>query len=140
LASLKQKGGCDEQVYYSGFFRGRHWIGSPDGSGEKRDAHEGEGMQGGGMMMGKMKEMQGRMAEMRKGMSGMLKGQGMMKGEETKDMGKMMGDMGSMMGEGKMTPEEMGSNVQDDGRHVRHDEADIGAHASRKKANKIARK
>ena len=44
---------------------------------------KGEGMQGGGMMMGKMKEMQGKMGEMRKGMSGM-KGQGMMKGEETR--------------------------------------------------------
>ena len=31
---------------------------------------KGEGMQGGGMMMGKMKEMQGKMGEMRKGMGG----------------------------------------------------------------------
>ena len=44
---------------------------------------KGEGMQGGGMMMGKMKEMQGKMGEMHKGMGGMMKGQGMMKGEET---------------------------------------------------------
>ena len=28
---------------------------------------KGEGMQGGGMMMGKMKEMQGKMGEMKKG-------------------------------------------------------------------------
>ena len=45
---------------------------------------KGESMKGGGMMMGKMKDMQGRMGEMRKGMGGMMKGQGMMKGEETK--------------------------------------------------------
>jgi hypothetical protein len=31
---------------------------------------KGEGMQGSGMMMGKMKEMQGTMSEMRKGMGG----------------------------------------------------------------------
>jgi hypothetical protein len=37
-----------------------------------------EGMQGGGMMIGKMKEMQGKMGEMKKGMDGMMKGQGMM--------------------------------------------------------------
>ena len=49
---------------------------------------KGEGMQGGGMMMGKMKEMQGKMGEMRKGMGGMMKGQGMMKSEEMKEHGK----------------------------------------------------
>src|SRR5688500_14543788 len=74
---------------------------------------KGEGKQGGGMMMGQMKNMQGQMSEMRKGMGGMMKGQGMMKSEETKGMGKgmgemsgMMGDMAQMMGSGKMTPEE----------------------------------
>jgi hypothetical protein len=42
---------------------------------------KGEGMQGGGMMMGKMKDMHGKIDEMKKGMSGM-KGQGMMKSED----------------------------------------------------------
>ena len=45
---------------------------------------KGEGMQGEGMMMGKMKDMQGKMGEMRKGMGGMMKGQGMMKSEDMK--------------------------------------------------------
>jgi hypothetical protein len=54
---------------------------------------KGEGMQGGGMDMSKMKEMQGQMSEMRKGMGGRMKGQGMMKCEEMKGMGKGMGDM-----------------------------------------------
>ena len=45
---------------------------------------KGEGMQGGGMMMGKMKEMQGTMNEMRKGMGCMMKGESMMKSEDTK--------------------------------------------------------
>jgi len=71
---------------------------------------KGEAMKGGGMMMGKMKDMQGRMGEMRKGMGGMVKGddmQGM--GKMMGDMGGMMGDMGQMIGGGKMTPEEMGN-------------------------------
>jgi hypothetical protein len=45
---------------------------------------KGEEMQGGGMMMGKMKDMHGKMGEMKKGMSGMMKGQSMMKSEDTK--------------------------------------------------------
>ena len=60
---------------------------------------KGEGMQGGGMMMDKMKDMQGHMGEMRKGMGSMMKGQGMMKSEEMKGMGKGMGDMSGMMSE-----------------------------------------
>lgn len=75
---------------------------------------KGEGMNGGGMTMEKMKEMQGRMAEMHKGMGGMMKEKGMMKGDDMQGMGKMMGqcsemmgDMGKMMGSGKMIPEEM---------------------------------
>jgi hypothetical protein len=40
---------------------------------KKETPMKGEGMQGGGMMMGKMKEMQGKMGEMRKGMGGMMK-------------------------------------------------------------------
>jgi len=73
-----------------------------------------QGMEGGGMMMGKMKDMQGKMAEIHKGMESMITGQGMMKSDEMKRMGRtmgnmsgMMGDMGQMMGSGKMTPEEM---------------------------------
>ena len=59
---------------------------------------KGEGMQGGGMDMTKMKEMHGRMMEMKKGMGGM--------------MGEMLGMMehmssGKMTPEDKMTPEEM---------------------------------
>jgi hypothetical protein len=50
-----------------------------------------EGMEGGGMMMGKMKEMQGKMGEMKKGMGGMMKGQGMMKCEDMKGMGNVSG-------------------------------------------------
>jgi len=76
---------------------------------------KGEGMQGGGMMLGKMKDMHGKMGEMKKGMGGMIKGQGMLKSEDMKNMEKMMGDMsgtmidmGQMMGGGKMSPEEMG--------------------------------
>ena len=49
---------------------------------------KGDGMQGGGTMMGKMKDMQSRMSEMRKGMGGMMKGQGMMKGEDMREWGK----------------------------------------------------
>jgi len=60
---------------------------------------KGEGMQGGGMMMDKMKDMQAHMGEMQKGMGGMMKGQGMMKSEDIKGMGKSMGDMSGMMGE-----------------------------------------
>jgi len=55
---------------------------------EKKDTPMKEGMQGGGMMMGKMKEMQGKLGEMRKGMGGMMKGQGMMKSEDMKEMEK----------------------------------------------------
>jgi uncharacterized protein YukE len=73
-----------------------------------------EGMQGGGMMKGNMKEMHDKMMEMKKGMGGMMKGQAMMKSEEMKGMGGAMGDisgmmvnMGQTMGSGKMTPEEM---------------------------------
>jgi hypothetical protein len=75
---------------------------------------KGEGMQGGGMDMTKMKEMHGRMMEMKKGMGGIMKGQGMMKSEDMKGMGKHMGDMSGMMTDmrhmmegDKMSPEEM---------------------------------
>jgi hypothetical protein len=58
---------------------------------ERGYAMKSEGMQGGGMMMGKMKEMQGKMGEMKKGMGGMMKGQGMMKCEDMKGMGNVSG-------------------------------------------------
>src|ERR671918_611059 len=68
---------------------------------EKKDMPmKGEAMQGGGMMMGKMKDMQGHMSEMRKGMGSMMKGQEMMKSEEMKGMGRGMGEMSEMMGKG----------------------------------------
>ncbi len=47
-----------------------------------------EGMQGEGMMMGKMKDIQGRMGEMRKGMGGMMKGQGDDEGRRYERHGK----------------------------------------------------
>ncbi len=73
-----------------------------------------DGMRGGGMMMGNMKEMPSKMMEMKKGMGGMMQGKGMMKSDEMKgmggtmgDMSEMMGDMGHMMESGKMTPEQI---------------------------------
>ena len=82
---------------------------------EKKDMPmKGEEIPPGGMMMGKMKDMQSKIGEMKKGMSGAMRGQGMMKSEEMKGMEKMMAnmsgmmsDMGKMMGSGQTTPDEM---------------------------------
>jgi hypothetical protein len=70
---------------------------------------KGEGMKGGGMMMGNMREMHGKMMEMKKGMGGMMQGKGMMKSEDIKGMGGTMGDMSDMM---KQMSERMGRGMK----------------------------
>ena len=89
----KPKGGCYEESSYSIVLSGA-WAWFLCLPRNKKDMPmkegmpmKGEGMQGGGMMMGKMKDMQGKMGEMHKGMGGMMKGQGMMKSEDMKGMG-----------------------------------------------------
>jgi hypothetical protein len=54
-----------------------------------------EGMQGGSMTSGEMKEMHDKMTQIKKGMAGMMKDKGMMKSADMKGMGQMM-DAGKM--------------------------------------------
>jgi hypothetical protein len=73
-----------------------------------------EGMQGGSMTSGEMKEMHDKMTQIKKGMAGMMKDKGMMKSADMKGMGQMMGNMSAMMGDmghmmdvGKMSQNDM---------------------------------
>ncbi len=109
---------------------------------EKNDSREGRhadekemGMKEEGIMMEQLKGMQREHgAKCAKHGGGMMKGRDMMKSEDMQGMGKSMGEMsgddgeyGADDGERQDDAGRVAEHVEDDERHVRHGEADVGA-------------